>query len=89
MYANYLPKHAHPFAYLSLRLPPADLDVNVHPTKREVHLVHQVTPPCPTPLTLTLTPTLTPTTTLTLNPNLTLTLTLTLSPSRRRSSASP
>ena len=54
MYANYLPKHAHPFAYLSLRLPPADLDVNVHPTKREVHLVHQVTPPCPTPLTLTL-----------------------------------
>ena len=45
VYASYLPKHAHPFAYLSLRLPPADLDVNVHPTKREVHLVHQVTPP--------------------------------------------
>lgn len=41
VYAPYLPKHTHPFAYLSLRLPPASLDVNVHPTKREVHLVHQ------------------------------------------------
>ena len=36
VYAPYLPKHTHPFAYLSLRLPPASLDVNVHPTKQEI-----------------------------------------------------
>lgn len=36
VYSLYLPKHTHPFVYLSLEMPPQNLDVNVHPTKREV-----------------------------------------------------
>lgn len=36
VYSLYLPKHTHPFVYLSLELLPQTIDVNVHPTKREV-----------------------------------------------------
>jgi DNA mismatch repair protein MLH1 len=36
VYSLYLPKHTHPFVYLSVELPARNIDVNVHPTKREV-----------------------------------------------------
>lgn len=36
VYATILPKASKPFLYLSISMPPAHVDVNVHPTKREV-----------------------------------------------------
>ncbi|KAI3434419.1 hypothetical protein D9Q98_002497 [Chlorella vulgaris] len=40
-YAAVLPKAAKPFAFLEVRLPGSHVDVNVHPTKKEVGFLHQ------------------------------------------------
>lgn len=41
IYAATLPKASKPFIYMSIILPPDHVDVNVHPTKREVSLLNQ------------------------------------------------
>lgn len=38
VYAATLPKASKPFIYMSIVLPPEHVDVNVHPTKREVRI---------------------------------------------------
>ena len=42
IYAKYLPKTAcYSFIFLSVSIPPASIDVNVHPTKKQVHFLHE------------------------------------------------
>ncbi|XP_017777482.1 PREDICTED: DNA mismatch repair protein Mlh1 isoform X2 [Nicrophorus vespilloides] len=41
VYSMYLPKSMHPFLYLSMQVEPRNVDVNVHPTKHEVHLLDE------------------------------------------------
>ncbi len=40
-YSAFLPKSGHPFIYLRLDIDPQRVDVNVHPTKREVNFLNE------------------------------------------------
>ncbi|KAH6659359.1 putative DNA mismatch repair protein [Truncatella angustata] len=40
-YSTFLPKNGHPFVYLNIEIDPQRVDVNIHPTKREVNFLNE------------------------------------------------
>jgi DNA mismatch repair protein MLH1 len=41
VYQSYLPTGTHPFVFVRIKVDPANVDVNVHPTKEEVHILNE------------------------------------------------
>lgn len=41
LYSQFLPKGSYPFIYLSIKVPPHKVDVNMHPTKRQVAILNE------------------------------------------------
>lgn len=41
VYTRFLSRDSHPFVYLALEIEPSRVDVNVHPTKREVNFLYE------------------------------------------------
>ncbi|EMR08964.1 hypothetical protein PNEG_02742 [Pneumocystis murina B123] len=41
IYSNFLPNSGHPFMYISLEIESSRVDVNIHPTKHEVHFFNE------------------------------------------------
>ncbi|KAK6531207.1 DNA mismatch repair protein [Arthrobotrys megalospora] len=41
VYSAFLPKGGHPYIYVTIEIEPHRVDVNVHPTKREVNFLHE------------------------------------------------
>ncbi|XP_034936972.1 DNA mismatch repair protein Mlh1 [Chelonus insularis] len=41
IYSIYLPKRNFPWVYMSLKIDPQNVDVNIHPTKSEVRFIHE------------------------------------------------
>ncbi|KAK6499771.1 DNA mismatch repair protein [Arthrobotrys musiformis] len=41
IYSSFLPKGGHPYIYVTIEIEPHRIDVNVHPTKREVNFLHE------------------------------------------------
>ena len=41
IYTSFLMKGSYPFVYLALTVKPENIDVNIHPTKQQVHFLYE------------------------------------------------